>query len=413
MSALAAGATLCEGRYRLDGVIGRGGMAMVWRATDLQLERDVAIKIISDVLASDPRFVARFEREARLAAGLNHPNLVKIFDFSVDTEPPFLIMEYVAGGTLAEARGRSLDVDALARALLDAVAHIHAAGILHRDIKPANVLLDTDGSPRLTDFGIARGEDTTGLTQTGQILGTLRYIAPEVAAGEPATVKSDLYGLGVLLGELTGERTEALGHLLPRLTARDPGDRLASASEALAELDPTRMLPPEADRETAPLATDPTTQLSEQQRGQTPFTDNPLEQAGGLAPHPGSANTAQGGLTPRSGSGEQQRGQTPLTEKPLEQAGGLAPRSGSVDSARRGLTPLSRGFRVSRRQAAAAALVLVALLAIVIGAASGGGNKSPTGIPKTSPVRPAPAGAPADQQIDRLERIVRSAPRKR
>jgi eukaryotic-like serine/threonine-protein kinase len=386
MSALAAGATLCDGRYRLDGVIGRGGMAIVWRATDLQLERDVAIKIISDLLASDPRFVARFEREARLAAGLNHPNLVKIFDFSVDTEPPFLIMEYVAGGTLAEAREQSLDVDALARALLEAVAHIHAAGILHRDIKPANVLLDTDGSPRLTDFGIARGEDTTGLTQTGQILGTLRYIAPEVAAGEPATVKSDLYGLGVLLGELTGERTEALGHLLPRMTARDPGGRPESATEALAELDPTRMLPPEADRETASPATDPTRQLSEQQRGQTPFTDKPLEQAGGLAPHAGSADSARGGLTPRRGS---------------------------ADSAPGGLTPLSRGVRVSRRQAVAAALVLVALLAIVIGAASGGGDKSPTGIPKTSPVRPAPAGAPADQQIDRLERIVRSAPRKR
>src|SRR3954471_5892612 len=116
-------------------------MAIVWRATDLQLERDVAIKVISDVLAEDPRFVARFEREARLAAGLNHPNLVKVFDFSVETERPFLIMEYVAGGTLAEARGQILEVDSLARELLDAIAHIHAAGILHRDIKPANVLL--------------------------------------------------------------------------------------------------------------------------------------------------------------------------------------------------------------------------------------------------------------------------------
>src|SRR5690242_18846069 len=124
-------------------------MAIVWRATDLQLERDVAIKVISDVLAHDPSFVARFEREARLAGALNHPNLVKVFDFSVDdAERPLLIMEYVAGGTLAERRGESLDLDALTRDLLDAMAHIHAAGILHRDIKPANVLLDAAQAPR-------------------------------------------------------------------------------------------------------------------------------------------------------------------------------------------------------------------------------------------------------------------------
>ena len=244
MSALAAGSTLCDGRYRLEAVLGRGGMAIVWRATDVQLERTVAIKVISDVLAGDPRFVQRFDREARLAAGLSHPNLVKLFDYSVEEERPFLVMEYIAGGTLREARGRQLDALALGRELLDALAHIHAAGILHRDVKPANVLLDTDGSPRLTDFGIARSEDQTGLTLTGQVMGTLRYIAPEVAAGEPATVRSDLFSLGVLLGEFAGdEPPEALAGLLPRLTARDPEDRPASAAEALAELDPTRSLP--------------------------------------------------------------------------------------------------------------------------------------------------------------------------
>ncbi|HEX4718119.1 MAG TPA: serine/threonine-protein kinase, partial [Thermoleophilaceae bacterium] len=239
MSALAAGSTLCQGRYRLDEVIGRGGMAIVWRASDLQLERDVAIKIISDVLADDPRFVARFEREARLAAGLNHPNLVKIFDFSGEDERPCLVMEYVPGGTLVQARGRALDVAALARDLLDAVAHIHAAGILHRDIKPANVLLGNDGSPRLTDFGIARGEETSSLTQTGQVLGTLRYIAPEVAEGQPATPQSDVYSLGVLLGELANA-PEDVARLARRMAGRDPAERPRSAVEALAELDPTR-----------------------------------------------------------------------------------------------------------------------------------------------------------------------------
>ncbi|HEX4734693.1 MAG TPA: serine/threonine-protein kinase [Thermoleophilaceae bacterium] len=347
MSTLAAGNTLCDGRYRLDAVIGRGGMAIVWRATDRQLERDVAIKVISDVLADDPRFVARFEREARLAAGLNHPNLVKVFDFSVDAGRPLLIMEYVAGGTLAERRGQSLDLDALARDLLDAVAHIHAAGILHRDIKPANVLLDTGDAPRLTDFGIARGEETTGLTQTGQVLGTLRYIAPEVAAGEPATVRSDLYGLGILLGEVTGPRSEALDRLLARLAAREPGERPASAAEALSELDPTRMLEPTRDVEATTSALNATA------------ATKPLEQGGGLAPY------------------------TPVRGQATRLRGGM-----------------------TRNQALAGAAVLVAVLVLVFVAASGGGNDKAT---TTTTTNPAAAGAPADQQIDRLEQIVREA----
>jgi hypothetical protein len=354
VNALGAGATLCDGRYRLDAVVGRGGMAIVWRATDLQLERDVAIKIISDVLAGDPTFVARFEREARLAAALNHPNLVKVFDFSVEEERPFLVMEYIGGGTLADARGRALDVDSLARDLLDAVAHIHATGIVHRDIKPANVLLDGERAPRLTDFGIARSDETSGLTQTGQVLGTLRYIAPEVAAGEPATVRSDLFGLGVLLGELTGTRSEALERLLARMTARSPEDRPASAGEALGELDPTRVLEPTRSQERD-------------------------SQGGGLAPYAGE-------------SYERVRGQaTPLRMR-ISRAG------------------------ISRGQAAAAGLVLVAVLALVIAAASGGGGGSDSkrlGLPSATQIQPAPSGAPADRQIDRLEQIVRAVQVKR
>ena len=235
MSSLTAGSTLCDGRYLLEEIIGRGGMAIVWRARDLQLERDVAIKVISDVLASDPSFVARFEREARIAAALNHPNLVKVFDFSTEGERPFLVMEYVGGGTLADARSTPLDAEALAVDLLDAVAHIHAGGILHRDIKPANVLLAADGSPRLTDFGIARGDETSGLTQTGQVLGTLRYIAPEVARGEPASIQSDLYSLGVLLDEIAATAATKV-ELFERMRDEDPSRRPASAGEAIAEL---------------------------------------------------------------------------------------------------------------------------------------------------------------------------------
>jgi hypothetical protein len=339
LSSLAAG-TVVDSRYRLEAVLGRGGMAIVWRATDLQLERTVALKVISDVLAVDPRFVARFEREARLAAALNHPNLVKVFDFSVHAERPFLVMECITGGTLADGRERSLDPEQLARELLEAVAHIHAAGILHRDIKPANVLLEPDGSPRLTDFGIARGDETSALTLTGQVMGTLRYIAPEVAAGEPATVQSDLFSLGVLLGEVGGA-SPALAGLLARMTSSDPTARPQSAAAALAELDPTRALPLTQANQTAPLA--PTTPLAQSQP-----------------------------------------------------------------------QPQRRGYSlpaVRRSHALAAAAVLVAVLVLVVIAASGGGSsvKSST----TATPRPAPAGAPVAQQLDRLERIVRAQPRKR
>jgi serine/threonine protein kinase len=337
LTGLAAGTTLCDGRYRLESVLGRGGMATVWRASDLQLERSVAIKVISDALAADPAFVTRFEREARLAAALSHPNLVKLFDFSVDAERPLLVMEYVPGGTLRDAREQPLDPLVVARGLLDALAHIHAAGILHRDVKPANVLVGADGAPRLTDFGIARSEDQTGLTLTGQVLGTLRFIAPEVAAGAPATAASDLFSLGVLLTEVAGgDPPASLAALLPRLTAYDPADRPASAADALAELEPTRALPREAE---------------------------PTEVTRAL----------------------------PATEG-------------------QGVRP-SVPVRVRRTHLVAAGAVLVALLVVVIVGASSGGGSKPAAKPAAVP-QPAPAGATVDDQLTRLEKIVRAAPRK-
>jgi eukaryotic-like serine/threonine-protein kinase len=369
LSSLAAGSTLSDGRYRLDAVLGRGGMAIVWRATDLQLARTVAIKVISDVLATDPRFVERFRREARLAAGLNHPNLVKVFDYSGETERPFLTMEYVPGGSLADARGRPLDAEPLARELLDAVAHIHAAGILHRDIKPANVLLGSDDSPRLTDFGIARGEETSALTQTGQVLGTLRYIAPEVAAGEPATIQSDLYSLGILLRETAGDHPPGeLARLLERLTARDAADRPRSAAAALTELDPTRML-----RESGPT--------------------DPKDPTAPTAPIARTAPTAP--------------------TAPIR-AGALSAQA-EVEGSEHPYTVSSNRLRgpIKRSHAIAAAAVLLAVLAIVIVAASSGGGSKLDVKTTTTTLQPAPSGAPVGQQLDRLEQLVRAAAQQR
>jgi serine/threonine protein kinase len=238
----AEGSELLGGRYRLEQIIGTGGMAIVWRGADQRLGRPVAIKLIADTLAADPAYVERFAREARTAAGLSHPNLVQVYDYNAAAARPFLVMELVEGGTLADRIARG-DVDgdevrAVARDLLSALRCVHQAGILHRDIKPANVLLGSDGRARLTDFGIAHPEDATRLTQTGHLIGTIRYLAPEVIQGEAPTVRSDLYALGVLVRELAGERLDRdLGRVVERLTDPDAERRPARAADALALLD--------------------------------------------------------------------------------------------------------------------------------------------------------------------------------
>ena len=153
---IAAGKRL-GARYRLERPLGHGGMASVWLATDERLDRQVAVKILSDALAHDDEYLDRFRREAHVVAGLQHPNLVPVYDFGAG-ERPYLVMEYIPGGDLARRveAGDVPDPESLARELLSALRHIHSAGVLHRDIKPQNVLIDAAGHARLTDFGIAQ-----------------------------------------------------------------------------------------------------------------------------------------------------------------------------------------------------------------------------------------------------------------
>ena len=236
---IATGTRLKE-RYRLERLLGRGGMASVWLAGDEILDRPVAVKVLSDTIASDPEFVARFRREARIAAGLSHPHLIGIYDYADGEERPYLVMEYVEGDNLAErvASGARVDPERLARELLGALAHIHGAGILHRDVKPQNVLLGPDGGAKLIDFGIALPRDATALTRTGNLLGTARYVAPEVMSGGPATEQSDLYSCGVVLRDCMGKQpSRHLSELAERMASQDPGRRPASATEALARLE--------------------------------------------------------------------------------------------------------------------------------------------------------------------------------
>jgi eukaryotic-like serine/threonine-protein kinase len=242
---IAKGARLKD-RYRLERLLGRGGMASVWLALDEVLERDVAVKLLSDTIASDPEFLTRFHREARVAAALSHPNLIGVYDYSADEERPYLVMEYVPGENLAQRTARRAEVDCerLARELLGALAHIHAAGIVHRDVKPQNVLIAPGGEAKLIDFGIAQPQDATSLTHTGQLIGTARYLAPEVMSGAPATERSDLYSCGIVLRDCLSESSAPrLRALVERLTARDPRERPGSAKAALAELERARPVP--------------------------------------------------------------------------------------------------------------------------------------------------------------------------
>src|SRR6185437_10313505 len=197
--------TVIAGRYRLHELLGRSGMSEVWRAEDLDLGRDVAIKLLAPEADT-----ARFEREARAVASLAHPNVMQLYDYGEEDGRQFMVLEYVPGGTLEErlaaARGKPLPDDeahAIAAGVAAGLAHAHARGVVHRDLKPANVLFDDDGRPKLGDFGIARmvaGEGT--LTEAGTVMGTAAYISPEQAAGEPASAASDVYSFGVILFRL-------------------------------------------------------------------------------------------------------------------------------------------------------------------------------------------------------------------
>lgn len=231
-----------KGRYRLERTLGRGGMAAVWLGHDEVLDRPVAVKVLSDTIASDPGFVARFRREARTAAGLSHPNLVGVYDFSEEGERPYLVMQFVPGEDLASvtARGRGVDREKLARELLDALAHIHEVGILHRDVKPANVIVEPDGTAKLIDFGIALPPDATALTSTGLVLGTERYAAPEVMEGRPATERSDLYSCGLVLRSCAGPSSPVLTELVAAMASEDPDARPLSARHALRRLEHRR-----------------------------------------------------------------------------------------------------------------------------------------------------------------------------
>ena len=258
------------GRYRVLGKLGGGGMANVYLAEDATLGRRVAIKMLHRRFVEDPKFVERFRREAKAAAGLNHPNIVGVYDWGQADDRNYIVMEYVEGETLKELIRREGRLGGrraveIALELLTGVGAAHARGVVHRDIKSQNILIDGEGRAKVTDFGIAQAGDP-GMTEVGSILGTAQYLAPEQARGEPVDERSDLYSVGVVLYEMLTGRvpfrgdsavTVALKHVnepvpepaqfVPRLPpslnriilkalAKDPRHRYASADEFSADL---------------------------------------------------------------------------------------------------------------------------------------------------------------------------------
>jgi tRNA A-37 threonylcarbamoyl transferase component Bud32 len=250
------------GRYEVEELVGHGGMSSVYKARDALLERHVALKILHEQYNEDEDFVERFKREARSVAQLQHPNIVTVIDRGEEEGRQYIVFEYIEGENLKElvVRKGRLDVrDALEIALEVArgLAFAHEQGLIHRDVKPQNILLNGDGRAKVTDFGIARSLDVDGMTQTGTVLGTSNYIAPEQATGQRVDAHSDVYALGAVLYELLagevpfpGESFVAVAmkhvHEPPPNLLDVRGDvplRVAAAFERALEKDPEQRFP--------------------------------------------------------------------------------------------------------------------------------------------------------------------------
>ncbi|WP_084956778.1 Stk1 family PASTA domain-containing Ser/Thr kinase [Thermoactinospora rubra] len=270
---------LLDGRYRVESRIARGGMASVYLALDVRLDRTVAVKVMHRSLAEDPAFVRRFIGEAKSVASLSHPNIVHVFDQGTDGDVVYLSMEYVPGRTLRDVlreRGRLSAREALEIMIpvLAALGAAHQAGMAHRDVKPENVLLTDDGRVKVVDFGLARAIEATNQTRTGVMIGTIGYMAPEQVTTGGADVRSDVYASGIMLFELvTGrqpydgqtpmavaykhvhetvpppsslvpETSPLIDTLVATATAHDPAARYQDASAMLvAAVDAHRLLP--------------------------------------------------------------------------------------------------------------------------------------------------------------------------
>ena len=408
------------GRYRIDAPLGAGGSAMVYRAHDLRLRRDVALKILLPNLAQDPAVAHRFEREARSLAAVNHPGIVAVYDVEPGDRradrDPFFVMELCERGSLADllvARGGRLSPDEIVPTVVDVaggLASLHGRGFVHRDVKPHNILL-TAGGAKLGDFGIARGDDTpSGLTGAGTAMGTLAYLAPEVLTGGPATAASDVFALGVVVYQaLTSQLPRPAGTVMEFVHAQ--AEPVAAPSAVVAALGPFFDAPIEAA-----LAGDPAARPS------------PIELAGGLKAALAdwrragrrsdgrSGPTSQTGPTPEAKAGvgagagaepaPRAGGPRPVRLAPHEvAAAAAAARTASVRTRPARRPPAPTWLPERRRSLAGPAIAgaMLAVLAMVVAFALLGGfglfdigPAGPTASPPASAtVGPSPSASPS------------------
>jgi eukaryotic-like serine/threonine-protein kinase len=277
--------TMLGGRYRLLSRIASGGMGTVWRGVDVVLDRPVAVKTLSEAMGEDAKFVERFRREARAAAGLSHPNVAGVYDYGEDGATPFIVMELLDGETLAGRMARSGRIPpagaaGIATRVAEALQAAHDAGVVHRDVKPGNVMLTEGGGVKVMDFGIAATAWAVPLTATGTTMGTASYLSPEQASGERATPASDVYALGCVLYEMLTGRAPfpgetpvavATAHVQSRVVpvrqlAPDVPPSLAAACERALEKDPAAR-PPSARAFASMLAAGATGARSAAARG--------------------------------------------------------------------------------------------------------------------------------------------------
>lgn len=425
---------LIAGRYQILEPLGRGGMGHVHAGLDRQLDRPVAIKFLRADLADQAKLRERFEREARAAARVSHPNVVAVFDIGEHADVPYIVMERLSGRTLADefvAGPIPGDrVRAIASELLGGLGAAHRLGVLHRDIKPGNILLTDTAQVKLADFGIAKLDDDRQDTTIGSVFGTVSYLAPERLAGQPATQSSDVYSVGVVLFEaLTGapafhaETPLALAHAVAhdqpifteqqrrgldpalvgaveRAIDKDPDTRFASTDEMAAAL--AGPVPP---------AQTPTVRgVHADTEARTPATEIavaptlPVAIAGRARSAPlADANAPRAAIAP-----------TAVLPTDTDSAGARAAGAGSIETSSPG-QPVAFDTQRSRRTRRAVTggllligVVVVALLLGTLGNGSSTPSSTPTTSPLTVPSGPDPSPpAPLARAIDALDRAAR------
>jgi serine/threonine-protein kinase len=345
------------GRYRLEARLGFGGMSTVHLATDLRLERQVAVKLLAEHLAEDPTFVSRFQREAQAAARLVHPNIVQVFDSGQDqsTGQYFIVMEYIEGSSCAEIlRDQGwIEVDeaiAIIDQACEGLNYAHRHGVVHRDVKPGNLLRAREGEVKLADFGIAKATEQSSITQVGSVLGTAAYLAPEQARGEEAGPRADLYALGVVTYQLISGRLPYEANSLTELALKQQQEAPPMLDTLVAAVRPEL-----ADAVAIALALDPGDRYQTAREMGRALSDgehgiSPRERrAGGRAPE--TEATSLLASTPRSAGAEAAAGAAaaggavrarrprpgpPRASAPAEQAASAAPARGQRTRSRSG-----------------------------------------------------------------------------